>query len=232
MAYDSVYALGMSIGNFKRFKNRLQAGNLLARELAAYARRADVILLALPRGGVPVAAVIANQLDLALDILVVRKLGFPGQEEFAMGAVASGGACVLQAQTVKQCHIPDQLIEAALRRELAEIDRREQRYRAGRCVPSLAGRVVILVDDGMATGSTMQVAVQAVRQAHPARVIVAVPVASREACAELRSRADQCLCLITPESFNAVGEWYDKFEQVSDDEVISLLEGVAPPPQM
>ena len=213
----------MMIEQPRCFKNRIEAGAMLAHALAAHAGRADVILLALPRGGVPVAAPMARRLGLPLDIVLVRKLGFPGQEEFAMGAIGSGGACVMQEDVVRDCHIPPQLIEATTRRELQEIERREQCYRAGRGAPSLAGQTVILVDDGMATGSTMQVAVQVVRQSRPARVIVAVPVASREACDALRARVDECLCLITPQAFSAVGEWYEHFRQVSDREVTRLL---------
>ena len=214
----------MANDKLKRFKNRLQAGQVLARTLAAYAGCADAILLALPRGGVPVAAAMAARLGLPLDIVLVRKLGFPGQEEFAMGAIASGGVCLMQADVVSDCHIPAELIEATARRELKEIARREQCYRAGRAAPALAGRIAILVDDGMATGSTMRVAVQVVRQADAARVVVAVPVASMEACAELSSSADECRCLITPEPFSAVGAWYRHFEQVSDAEVSRLLD--------
>ena len=213
----------MTIEQLKCFKNRIEAGAMLARALAAHAGRAGVILLALPRGGVPVAAPMARSLGLPLDIVLVRKLGFPGQEEFAMGAIGSGGACVMQDDVVRDCHIPARLIEATARRELQEIERREQCYRAGRGAPSLAEQTVILVDDGMATGSTMQVAVQVVRQSHPARVIVAVPVASRDACDALRAQVDECLCLITPQDFSAVGEWYEHFGQVSDREVIRLL---------
>ena len=208
----------------KPFKNRLQAGQALASALATHAGRPGVILLALPRGGVPVAAVMASQLGLPLDIVLVRKLGFPGQEEFAMGAIGSGGVCLMQADVVRDCHVPAELIDDAVRRESKEIARREQCYRAGRAAPALAGRSVILVDDGMATGSSMRVAVHVVRQAAPARVTVAVPVASQEACDALRAMADELVCLITPEPFSAVGAWYQHFGQVSDAEVTRLLD--------
>jgi putative phosphoribosyl transferase len=213
----------MSFEQLERYENRTQAGTVLAHALRHHAGRHDTIVLGLPRGGVPVAAQVARQLKLPLDILVVRKIGFPGQPEFAIGAIASGGACLLQKEIVGEYHISDALIEETVAREKHELARREQCYRGSRPAPLLANQTVILVDDGMATGSTMQAAVQAVRAAHPACVIVAVPVASSEACAHMTLVADQCLCLSRPEPFRAVGLWYRHFGQVGDDEVIALL---------
>ena len=207
----------------ERYRDRTQAGHLLAQKLRSYAERQDAIVLGLPRGGVPVAVQVASELQLALDILVVRKLGFPGYQEFAMGAIASGGVCVLQDDVVASYAIARTLIDEEIERELRELARREQAYRGACPAKPLTQRVVILVDDGMATGATMKAAVQAARLADAARVIVAVPVASRDACEEIGALADQCICLSTPESFQAVGGWYDSFEQVSDDEVLGLL---------
>jgi putative phosphoribosyl transferase len=211
----------------ERYRDRTEAGHLLAQKLRAYAGRQDVIVLGLPRGGVPVAAQVAGELQLALDILPVRKLGFPGYQEFAMGAIASGGVCVLQDEVVAANEIPRVLIDAEIACESRELARREQRYRSVCPARALAQRTVILVDDGMATGATMKAALQAARLAHAARVIVAVPLASRDACKELGVLADQCLCLSTPEPFNAVGAWYDSFEQVGDDEVLGFLGAAA-----
>lgn len=213
----------MATDDIERYRDRTQAGHLLAQKLRAYAGRQDVIVLGLPRGGVPVAVQVASELQLALDILVVRKLGFPGYHEFAMGAIASGGVCVLQDDVVASYAIARPLIDEEIERESRELARREQAYRGARPAEPLAQRVVILVDDGMATGATMKAAVQAARLFHAARVIVAVPVASRDACEEIGALVDRCICLKTPESFQAVGGWYDSFEQVSDDEVLGLL---------
>lgn len=208
----------------KRFRDRIHAGELLAKRLAAYAGRPDVIVLALPRGGVPVGYAVAKALRVPLDVLVVRKLGVPGHEEFAMGAIASGGEYVLNHDLVQMAGIPGQLIEAAARRGLAELERREQLYRAGRPPLQLRGCTVILVDDGLATGATMQVAVKAVRKAQPARVIVAVPVGSPDTCSEMDMDADEVICDRTPEPFHAVGLWYEDFSQTSDEEVQKLLD--------
>lgn len=213
----------MVIAHPQRFKNRRAAGKLLARRLGAYAGRHDVIVLALPRGGVPVGLAIAEKLGLELDVLLVRKLGFPGHEELAMGAVASGGLRVLQADLLAAFHVAPELIEAATRDELHEIARREQRYRSRRPAPLLRGRVVILADDGVATGATMRAAVQLVRQAGPARVVMAVPVCARAAHAQLSALVDECICIKTPEPFRAVGAWYDNFEQIGDEEVDAML---------
>jgi putative phosphoribosyl transferase len=217
----------MPTDQIERYRDRTQAGHLLAQKLRPYYARQDVIVLGLPRGGVPVAVQVASELQLALDILVVRKLGFPGYQEFAMGAIASGGVCVLQDDVVASYDIPRTLIDEEIERESRELARREQAYRGARAAEPLAQRTVILVDDGMATGATMKAAVQAARLAQAARVIVAVPVASRDACEEIGALVDQCICLSTPESFRAVGAWYDSFEQVSDDEVLGLLADAA-----
>lgn len=207
----------------QRFKNRMQAGELLAYRLAAYTGRPDVIVLALPRGGVPVGFAVANKLEVPLDILLIRKLGLPGQEEYAMGAIASGGTRILQDEVLRNLKISDRVIERVTQRELHEIHRREKLYRGHRLAPQLQNRVVILVDDGLAVGSTMQVAVQVVRKANPARVIVAVPVAAPEAYKKLKPKVDEIICMSTPEPFYAVGMWYKNFGQTTDEEVKRLL---------
>lgn len=207
-----------------RFVNREQAGQLLAQRLHAYAGCKDAVVLALPRGGLPLGFAVASELALPLDILLVRKLGLPGHEEFAMGAIASGGLRFLQEDIVDIYAIPASAIEAIVQRETLELSRRENVYRAGRPALSLQKRVVILVDDGLATGATMKVAVLALRKADPARVIIAVPVASAEAINTLKSDVDEIICLMTPDPFYAVSAWYEHFEQTSDEEVIRLLD--------
>lgn len=206
-----------------RFKNRTEAGGLLAQRLGPYAQRDDVVVLALPRGGVPVAFAIAQTLNVRLDILLVRKLGVPGHEEYAMGAIASGGWTVLHRDAVDTLGITKAAIDEVTRRESAELTRREQLYRGSRPPPNLRGRVVILVDDGLATGASMQVALQAVRAENPAQVIVAVPVSPPETLQSLRPQADEIVCILSPEAFHAVGLWYEHFDQTSDEEVIELL---------
>jgi predicted phosphoribosyltransferase len=206
------------------FRDRREAGQQLARHLAQYANRPDVVVLALPRGGVPVAYEVATALDAPLDVFVVRKLGLPGYEEFAMGAVASGGVRVLNQEVVEGLRIPPQIIEAVTRRELEELERRERAYRGDRPPLDVRGKTVILVDDGLATGSTMRAAAQALRQKGPARIVVAVPAGSVETCNEFRSEVDDIVCAITPEPFYAVGLWYHDFAQTSDEEVRALLE--------
>src|SRR6195256_5187343 len=198
------------------FRDRREAGRLLAEKLATYANRPDVIVLALPRGGVPVAYEVARALRAPLDVFVVRKLGVPGYEELAMGAVATGGVRVLNEQLVKRLGIPDHLIDAVAAREQQELARRERLYRGGRPTPDVRGRTVILVDDGLATGATMSAAIAALRELRPARIVVAVPTASPETCEEMRSKADDVICAITPEPFNAVGRWYRDFSQTTD----------------
>jgi len=206
------------------FADRHEAGVELASRLRAYRGRNDVVVLALPRGGVPVAFEVAEALDAPLDVFVVRKLGLPEHPEFAMGAIASGGVRVLSDDVVRWYNIPDGVIDAITRRELAELERREREYRQGRPLTDLHGRVVILVDDGLATGSTMRAAVQAVRAHNPARVIVAVPVSAPESCEQLAAIADEVICARTPEPFSAVGLWYRDFSQTGDEEVRELLQ--------
>jgi predicted phosphoribosyltransferase len=184
----------------------------------------DVVVLALPRGGVPVAFAVAHALDAPLDVFVVRKLGVPRHEELAMGAIATGGARVLNDEVVDRLGITPAVIESVATREAAEVARREHLYRGDRPAPDVAGRTVILVDDGLATGATMRAAVSAVRQQSPATIVVAVPTGSAETCRDLRTEADDVVCLISPDPFLAVGYWYDDFGQVSDDEVRALLD--------
>jgi putative phosphoribosyl transferase len=206
------------------FADRHEAGVELASHLQAYRGRPDVIVLALPRGGVPVAFEIAESLDVALDIFLVRKLGMPGHPEFAMGAIASGGVRVLSDDVIRWYGVPHSAVEAVTRQELAELERRESEYRQGRQPTSLRQKVVVLVDDGLATGSTMRAAVQAVRVQHPARVIVAVPVGSPSTCAEFAHITDETVCARTPEPLSAVGLWYRDFSQTTDEEVRALLQ--------
>jgi len=198
---------------------------MLAERLGAYANRPDVIVLALPRGGVPVGHAIAERLQADLDVIVVRKLGVPSHEELAMGAVASGGLRILNRDIVALARIDDAMIDKIVRAELQEIARREARYRRGAPAPPLRGRTVIIVDDGLATGSTMMVAVQAVRSEHPQRIVIAVPVAASDSRDELAELVDEMICLYTPDPFRAVSVWYEQFDQTSDDEVIDLLSG-------
>jgi predicted phosphoribosyltransferase len=205
------------------FRDRREAGRLLAAKLTAYANRSDVIVLALPRGGVPVADEVARALGAPLDVFVVRKLGVPGSEELAMGAVATGGVRVLNDQLVNRLGIPDHLIDAVAVREGQELARRERLYRGGRPLLDVRDRTVILVDDGLATGATMHAAIAALRQLHPARIVVAVPTASPETCEEMRAEVDDVICAITPEPFQAVGRWYQDFAQTTDEEVQDLL---------
>jgi erythromycin esterase-like protein/predicted phosphoribosyltransferase len=211
------------IGRPEPFRDRTDAGRRLAAKLSAYAKRRDVIVLALPRGGVPVGYEVARALGAPLDVFVVRKLGVPGYEELAMGAVASGGVRVLNDHVVQQLEIPDHLIDAVAAREQQELARRERLYRGGRPPPDVRGRTVILVDDGLATGATMHAAIAALRQLNPARIVVAVPTASLDTCEELRLEVDDVICAITPEPFQAVGRWYQDFSQTTDEEVRELL---------
>jgi predicted phosphoribosyltransferase len=205
------------------FRDRRDAGRLLAAKLAAYANRPDVLVLALPRGGVPVAYEVARALKAALDVFIVRKLGLPGHEEFAMGAVASGGVRVLNDQIVDEFGIPEYVIDRVAAREQQELARRERLYRGDRPVPDVRGRTVILVDDGLATGATMHAAIRALQQQQPARIVVAVPVAAPETCEQLKAEVDEVICAVTPRPFRAVGLWYRDFSQTTDEEVRNLL---------
>src|SRR4051794_32131516 len=214
----------------ERFRDRTHAGQVLAERLRGYAGRDDVVVLGLPRGGVPVAFEIAAALDAALDVFLVRKLGVPGHEEYALGAIATGGVRVINRQLVESLGLPAEWIEAIDAKERRELDRRERAYRGDRPPPDVAGRTVILVDDGLATGSTMLAAVHAVRADDPARIVVAVPVAAPDVCEALRSVADEVVCLLTPRPFQAVGVWYQDFAQTADGEVRDLLERARRPP--
>ena len=205
------------------FRDRLDAGRALARALAPYAGRQDVVVLALPRGGVPVGYEVAKALGVGLDVFVVRKLGVPGHEELAMGAIASGEVRLVNHEVVDALGIPVNVIDRVAARERAELERRELLYRGSRPLAPLANKTVILVDDGLATGSTMRAAVTAVRHQHPAQIIVAVPVGAPSTCNELSKEADQVVCLRSPEPFVAVGMWYRDFTPTSDKEVRALL---------
>jgi putative phosphoribosyl transferase len=207
----------------RRFRDRTEAGRRLAERLTAYADRPDVLVLALPRGGVPVAYEVARALRAPLDVFLVRKLGVPGYEELAMGAVATGGVRVLNDQIVAGLRIPDHVIEAVAEAEQQELARRERVYRGDRPPPDVRHRTVILVDDGLATGATMQAAIKALRALPPARIVVAVPTGSPETCEQLKAQADDVICAITPEPFHAVGLWYEDFTQTTDEEVRDLL---------
>lgn len=206
------------------FQDGTEAGRILADRLAAYANYPDAMVIALPRGGVPVAFEVAEALNLPLDIFVVRKLGLPGHEEFAIGAIASGGARVLNQDLIRQLSLNDEIIEHIVAREQRELERREQTYRGQRPVLDVRDRIIIIVDDGLATGSSMRAAIAALRQKRPAKLIVAVPVGARMTCSELEALADGAICLETPENFSAVGLWYKDFSQITDEEVIDLLE--------
>jgi putative phosphoribosyl transferase len=205
------------------FRNRKHAGQVLSGQLAAYANRSDTVVLALPRGGVPVAYEVATALHAPMDVFLVRKLGAPGQEEFAMGAIASGGLRVVNTDVVRALGIPDEIVDRVAANELVELNRRERVYRGDRPEPDVRGRVVILVDDGLATGSTMRAAAQALAAKQPARIVVAVPVASAGTCEALRREVDEVVCVVTPDPFDAVGLGYDDFDQTTDDDVRALL---------
>jgi predicted phosphoribosyltransferase len=209
------------------FATRREAGEKLADKLRSYANRPDVLVLGLPRGGVPVAYEVARSLRAPLDVFVVRKLGVPGYEELAMGAIATGGVRVLNKELTTGMEIPESLIDAIAHREQKELKRRERLYREDRPVPNVRGRTVILVDDGLATGSTMRAAAVALRQMQPAKLIVAVPVGAQETCEEFREDVDEVFCAITPIPFMAVGAWYSDFSQTSDEEVRELLQHAA-----
>jgi putative phosphoribosyl transferase len=205
------------------FKNRIEAGRLLAEALQSYAGHTDIVILALPRGGLPVAFEVAQALGAPLDLMLVRKLGVPGQEELAMGAIATGDIKVLNQELVKNLRISDVAIDSVVNKEKKELERREQAYRDDRPAPEVRNRCVILVDDGLATGATMRAAVLALRQQQPAKIIIGVPVAPPDTVEELRREADEVICLATPEPFFAIGSWYVNFPQTSDEEVRDLL---------
>ncbi len=209
------------------FRDRSDAGRRLAKTLPAYASRDDVLILALPRGGVPVGAEVAEALEAPLDLMLVRKLGVPGHEELAMGAVASGGVRVLNEDVVGSLGIGEELVDAVARRERAELERSERAYRGERPPLDIEGRTVLLVDDGLATGATMRAAVDAARKLGPARVVVAVPMAPPETCRQLEDVADEVVCLERPDPFLAIGVWYERFPQITDEQVRELLEAQA-----
>jgi putative phosphoribosyl transferase len=209
--------------NVITFRDRRHAGRLLAEPLRRYAHQEDAIVLGLPRGGVPVAYEVAQALGLPLDVVVVRKLGVPGNEELAMGAVASGGAYVVHKAIVKAFHVSQAELDDAVERQRAEVAKREQLFRGRAGAPDLTDKVAILVDDGMATGSSLSAAIQAIRRQGPKAVIVAVPTASPEACVMLEPQVDELVALQTPQTFRAVGQWYEDFSQATDGEVVDLL---------
>ena len=207
-----------------QFRNRIEAGQQLAKRLTKYANRSDVLVLALPRGGVPVGYEVAQALNAPLDVFVVRKLGVPGYEELAMGAIASGGVRVLNGSVVEGLSIPEDVIDAVAARELRELERRERAYRDDRPAPDVQGRTVILVDDGIATGSTMRAAVGALRQLEAARIVVATPTAALSTVREMRPDVDELVAVMTPADFAGVGQWYEDFSQTTDGEVRELLD--------
>lgn len=212
---------------FMSFQNRFEAGRLLASMLGHLANRPDVVVLALPRGGVPVGFEVAKALNAPLDVFVVRKLGVPGNKELAMGAIASGGIRVPNEDVVRSLGVPDEVVNMVAATEERELERRERDYRDGRPPMDVRGRTVILVDDGLATGASMRVATLALRKKDPARIIVAVPVGSPDTCAEFESEVDEVICAVTPEPFWAVGQGYRDFSQTSDEEVRHLLRRAA-----
>lgn len=213
-----------------RFADRRRAGETLASQLLQYSGRTDVVVLALPRGGVPVAYEVATALGAELDIFLVRKLGTPGHPEYAMGAIATGGVRVLNEEAIGWYRVPQEVVDAVISAETQELARREAAYRDGRSPVPIAGRIVIVVDDGLATGSSMRAAVTAIRELGPSKIVIAVPVGSPSTCAELRQIAEDVVCPWMPEPFSAVGMWYDDFSQTADDEVRSLLRARAEAP--
>lgn len=216
----------------KPFKDRNQAGALLAERLVAlgYDRQPNLLVFGLPRGGVPVAFQVARRLGAPLDVWVVRKLGIPGHEELAMGAIASGGGRVLNQEIVDSLQVSADTLAAVEQQQWAELQRRERLYRGNRPFPDLKGKTVLLVDDGLATGATMKAAIAAARQHHPARLVVAVPVAPPDTVAEIQALVDEVVCLETPAFFQAVGLWYEHFPQISDEEVLALLQAASARP--
>ncbi|MGB9939841.1 phosphoribosyltransferase [Methanosarcina sp.] len=206
------------------FKDRVDAGRKLAKELSKYANRSDVLILALPRGGVPVAFEVAKELNVKMDVFIVRKLGVPGNEELAMGAISSDNIRVLNEDVVRSFQIPERVIDMVSENELRELERRESTYRGGRPKPEISGSTVILIDDGLATGATMRAAAAAIKTKNPAKVVVAVPTAAPDTCEFFGKEVDEVICVTTPEPFYGVGAWYVDFSQTTDEEVIELLE--------
>lgn len=206
-----------------QFRDRREAGKILAQRLQHYAGSADVVVLALPRGGVPVAYEVARALHCPLDLFIVRKLGLPGREELALGAIATGGIRVLNNDVIRLLNVPEEVIAFVAKREREELERRERDYRGDRPALELRDKTVILIDDGLATGASMRAAVQGLRARHPARIVVAVPTAAREVCEAFRQEVDEIICAITPEPFEGVGRWYEDFQQTGDEEVRLLL---------
>lgn len=214
------------------FANRIEAGRLLAKKLDAYANRSDVVVLALPRGGVPVGYEVARALNAPLDVFLVRKLGVPGQEELAMGAIATGGVRVINKYVVRSLDISDRVIDEVAAREQRELERRERFYRGSDGPLDVRGRIVILVDDGLATGSTMTAAISALKPLKPSQIVVAAPVAASETCSFFKALVDStCVCVMSPEPFDGVGRWYEHFPQTTDDEVCYLLRHAKQPPR-
>jgi putative phosphoribosyl transferase len=210
--------------NAMRFEDRTDAGRKLAEKLAHYANRPDVVVLGIPRGGVAVGAEVAAKLSVPLDVFLLRKLGVPGFEELAFGAIASGGVCILDHDMIDALDMSEQDIEQVLSAELKELKRREVAYRSNRPLPDLREKTVIVVDDGIATGASMRTGIQALRQLQPKKVVVAVPVAPQRTCVLLKSEVDELVCVQTPPFFHAIGQFYEDFEQVSDEEVLAVLE--------
>lgn len=215
-----------------QFANRISAGRLLAKKLKSYAHRSDVMVLALPRGGVPVAYEVAHALNVPLDVFLVRKLGVPGHEEVAMGAIATGNVRVLNEDLINDLGIPGSWIDQVTKREQRELERRERVYRGASPPLNVGGQSVIIVDDGLATGSTMRAAVKALKNLEPASIVVAAPVAARETCESFKTEVDlTCVCLMSPDPFDGVGRWYQDFSPTTDEEVCYLLRHAKQPPR-
>ena len=209
------------------FADRAEAGRRVAAKLAGYAGRADVLVLGIPRGGVAVAAEVARAIDAPMDVFLSRKMGVPGQEELAFGALASGGVRVLDQELIRELNISSEDIERIAERVKSELERRERVYRGGRSALNVTGKTVVLVDDGIATGSSMMAAIQTLRRMRPARLVLAVPVAPASTCKRLREQVDELICIHAPEKFYAIGQFYENFTQATDEEVVELLRGAA-----
>jgi predicted phosphoribosyltransferase len=209
------------------FNDRVDAGRRLAKKLSEYSNREDVLILALPRGGVPVAFEVAKALNVKMDVFIVRKLGVPGNEELAMGAIASDNIRVLNEDVIRSFRIPERVIDEVAADELKELERREHLYRGNRPKPKITGSTVILIDDGLATGATMRAAADAVKTKDPAKIIIAVPTAAPDTCSDFKAEVDEIICFATPEPFYGVGAWYEDFSQTTDREVCELLDKAA-----